>query len=149
MSAHEQSVAVITDGEALCDVLMRHAKVVFGDNNVRGFLYTESEIYLPRLLDECGYFVLELFRNYPGGLRAEGVALGSNLAQRGKRALVFSPLSIEGRISSPCYWDIADPRSPREALKDFRNGHSASPQEWQDMREVFTRLLPIPPQHRA
>lgn len=149
MSVREQFVAVITDGGGLCDVLMHHAKAVFGDNNVRGFLYVESEVYLPRLLDECGYFVLELFRNYPGGLRAEGVALGSNLAQRGKRAIVFSPLCIEGRISSPCYWDTADARSPREALKDLRNGDSASPQEWRGMREVFAKLLPIPPQHRT
>jgi hypothetical protein len=149
MNPREASVAVITDGESLCDVLMRHAKAVFGEHNVRGFLYSESDVYLPRLMEECDCFVLELFRNYPGGLRAEGVALGSNLAQRGKRVIIFSPLSLEGKISMPCYWDTADFRAPHKALNDLHYGDLASPEEWRLLRGVFEKLLPVPPQHEG
>jgi len=149
MSARSPLVTVITDGDALCDVLIRHARAVFGENSVRGFLYSQSEVYLPRLLDECELFILELFRNYPGGLRAEGVALGNNLVQRGKRTLIFSPLSLSGIISSRFYWDTTDSRSPREALKDLLGQDSGSREDWRRIREVFAKHLPIPPQHKS
>lgn len=145
----QRTVAVITDGEALQSVLMRHAEAVFGAGNTRGILYNQSDIHLVRLMQECDLFLLDLFRQYPGGLRAEGVALGFHLARREKRVLIFSPLSLSPNLSLKCYWDIADARSPRQAMEEMLTAAPELEQDWQRIKSVFHGLLKIPPQHKT
>jgi hypothetical protein len=61
----------------------------------------------PRLLHDNDLAVLELWRRYPGGLRAEGLAVAETLARLQLRALVVSPLAVALNPPVAGYWDLA------------------------------------------
>ena len=48
-----------------------------------------------RLLRETDLFVLDLWRTYPTGLRAEGGAVAEELAKQRCRSLIVSPLCLK------------------------------------------------------
>jgi hypothetical protein len=60
-----------------------------------------------RLLQDNDLAVLELWRRYPGGLRAEGLAVAETLARLQLRALVVSPLALALNPPVAGYWDLA------------------------------------------
>lgn len=60
----------------------------------------------PRLLAGTDLFVLELWRTYPTGLRAEGVAVAEELIRQRARPLVVSPLALGNESGVPWYWDL-------------------------------------------
>lgn len=99
------------------------------------------------LIAQTDLFVLELFRQYPGGLRAEGVALAEKLARRGKRSLIVSPLFLAQHLRCDCYWDVASKDSL--AARVARVGTSARPlsTEIKILLDFFAPHLAIPPQH--
>lgn len=61
----------------------------------------------PQLFKETDLFILDLWRSYPTGIRAEGIAAAEQLARQNARFLVVSPLSIGQGEHIPGYWDIA------------------------------------------
>lgn len=65
----------------------------------------------PRLFQETDLFVLDLWRSYPTGIRAEGIAVADQLARQHAKSLVVSPLSIGQGEDTPAYWDIASSTS--------------------------------------
>jgi hypothetical protein len=66
-----------------------------------------SALLSPRLLQDNDLAVLELWRRYPGGLRAEGLAVAETLARLQLRALVVSPLALALKQPVAGYWDLA------------------------------------------
>jgi len=60
----------------------------------------------PRLLGGTDLFVLELWRTYPTGLRAEGLAVAEELIRQRARPLVVSPLALGNESGVPWYWDL-------------------------------------------
>ncbi len=120
------------------------------DEQVIGTTYRECAIYLPRLIEENSVFVLELLRRCPGGIRAEGVALGESLFARGKTALIVSPLSLSRDIRWACYWDVSDELKLADKLRGLISGEAAvSRSDWDRLQSVFRALLRMPPQHRS
>jgi hypothetical protein len=63
-------------------------------------------ILSPRLLRETDLFILELWRSYSTGLRAEGLAVREELSKHRVRSLVISPLSLASEVDQAWYWDI-------------------------------------------
>lgn len=66
-----------------------------------------SSLLSPRLLQDNDLVVLELWRRYPGGLRAEGLAVAKTMARLQLRALVVSPLALALNPPVAGYWDLA------------------------------------------
>jgi hypothetical protein len=65
-----------------------------------------SGMLTQRMLRETDLFVLELWRTYPTGLRAEGLAVAQELRRLRSKALVISPLFVAGEVNLPWYWDL-------------------------------------------
>lgn len=143
------TVAIITNGYELCDVLLRIAREVFGPANVLGTTYDRCEISLPRLMAECDFFILELIRDYRGAQRAEGVVLGETLVKLGKEAMIFSHFCISQHIGSQSYWDVGDCRSPAQAMVDGFGKSVEGLREFEKLTSYFSDLLRIPPQHNS
>lgn len=104
----------------------------------------------PRLLRETDLFVLDLWRSYPTGIRAEGVAVAEQLSRHHSKSLIVSPLSIsaEGGISG--YWDIASTMPLAQScdllLKQGRRKHAAVPEI---LRKALFQYLAAPAGHEA
>ena len=81
-----------------------------------------ASILSPRLLQDTDLTVLDLWRRYPSGLRAEGLAVAETLARLGGKALVVSPLALPVRPEDSSYWDLASgvclPERIRQLLLD-------------------------------
>nr|VFJ43653.1 MAG: hypothetical protein BECKDK2373B_GA0170837_100616 [Candidatus Kentron sp. DK] len=142
------SCLILTDSEALGLSLTRVLRVAMGrDAPVFSLTYAESPALLtPQRIDESDVLVLDLFREYPGGIRAEGVVLAERWMYR-KPFLIVSPLSISQQLRCPGYWDIEAEdslvhrvqhtlRFPRECTEGFEH-----------VKKRFGRFLALPPQH--
>lgn len=60
----------------------------------------------PRLIRDTDIFLLELWRTYPMGLRAEGMSVAEVLIQRRAVPLVISSLAFGPELDLPWYWDL-------------------------------------------
>jgi hypothetical protein len=65
----------------------------------------------PRILRDTGLFVLELWRTYPTGIRAEGLAVAKELAWWKVPCLVVSPLTLGAEVKASWYWDLGSSES--------------------------------------
>jgi len=99
------------------------------------------------LLADANLFILELFRNYTGGLRVEGIALGEKLASKGKKVLVISPLSLKEHVDNPCYWDVASNINLTQKIVSILNSATEPKSQITRLRDQLGHLLEIPRQH--
>lgn len=76
----------------------------------------------PRLLGSTDLFVLELWRTYPTGLRAEGLAVAEELIRQRVRPLVVSPMALGNESSVLWYWDLASPDSLADRCERLLRG---------------------------
>lgn len=81
----------------------------------------------PRLLGSTDLFVLELWRTYPTGLRAEGLAVAEELIRQRARPLVASPLALGSESGVPWYWDLASEDTLEARCVGLLRG---TPKEW-------------------
>jgi hypothetical protein len=110
--------------------------------------YENHALFLSReLLEHSSLILLELFRRYPSGIRAEGAVVAEKLAERGARFLIFSFESRGNDIDIPAYWDLACTESLRDRILrcvgrniDFR-AHARS------LKREFEPWLPVPAGH--
>lgn len=110
--------------------------------------YQECEIQLGHLVGETDLFILELFRHYPGGMRAEGVTLAQRLALRGKASLIVSPLYVPA-LHQLGYWDVACADTLEEHIQKFVANPGFAMEKLDELVNYFGGLLDIPPQHEA
>jgi len=104
-----------------------------------------------RVLQGTALFVLELWRSYPTGWRAEGVAVAEQLMRIGALPLIVSPLSQGAELDALCYWDLGS----RDALSDrvarvLRAGGSSARstrEEIESLKWVFRDHLAKPVGH--
>ena len=89
-------LAAILKGSELAPVRLRHTTY----ESFRSMLS-------PRMIRGTDLFILELWRTYPTGLRAEGVAVAEELIRHRARPLVVSPLSFGSDANLSWYWDVA------------------------------------------
>lgn len=66
-----------------------------------------SSLLSPRLLQATNLIIVDLWRTYPTGLRAEGVAVAEALARFQLNALIVSPLALSLNPPVSSYWDLA------------------------------------------
>lgn len=62
-------------------------------------------ILTPRFLREIDCFVLELFRTYPTGIRAEAIPVAEELGRLQVRTMIVSPLALGEIAAADGYWD--------------------------------------------
>ena len=148
MSMPLHNVVVITDSTELGRWIQRILDLRFAATAaVFSITYSESNVLLtPDRIKETSLFVLELFRSYPGGLRAEGLVLADRW-RRHKPCLVVSPLHLAAELRCEGYWDTASEdtlaaRAERIVrLPERRYGG------FDRMLHCFEPMLKIPPQH--
>jgi hypothetical protein len=107
----------------------------------------------PRLLACTDLFVLELWRTYPTGLRAEGLAVAEELIRQRARPLVVSPLALGNESGVPWYWDLGSEDSLevrcagllRIAPKRWMHGEASSDR----LKELLGAYLAKPQGHDA
>lgn len=139
---------VITDSEALGASLRCVLLAAMGrDAPVFSLTYAESPALLtPQRISETDLLAVELFRDYPGGLRAEGIVLAERWMYR-KPFLIVSPLYISQQLRCLGYWDI----EAEDSLVDRVEYILRSPQECTEgfdrVKKRFARFLALPPQH--
>jgi hypothetical protein len=142
------AILVMTDGESLSQALTRTARLVAGsDTQVYSITYAESPALLTlERVEKTEFFILELFRRYPGGQRAEGVVLAERWRYR-KPFLIVSPLHLAHQIQCPGYWDTAAKDSLVERIRHILSFPERCKQRFDMIQEHFGRMLTLPPQH--
>lgn len=148
METPRSIVLVITDGQELGRSVQRVIGAHLGNlEAVFGFTYAESLALLtPDRVEETDLFILELFRRYAGGLRAEGVALAERWGRR-KPFLVISPLHLANELGCPGYWDTASADSLGQRVEQIVNFPRQCIEGFEKVVRCFGVMLRLPPQH--
>lgn len=141
------TVSVVTDALPLQEAVVRAIRAVASDIPVTSMLYNECPAMLTAArVGGTTLFVVELLRNYPGGVRAEGVALADQLLSRRKPTLILSPLVLP-HVQGEGYWDTA----ASDTLSDrVRRLLAVAGRLWpvpQELRAAVAHLMALPPQH--
>lgn len=102
----------------------------------------------PRLLRETDLFVLDLWRSYPTGLRAEGVAVAEQLNRNHAKSLIVSPLSLDAGENILGYWDMASPMPLVERCELLMKEGGRRPTAVPDfLKASLSRFLAAPAGH--
>nr|VFJ45720.1 MAG: hypothetical protein BECKDK2373C_GA0170839_101243 [Candidatus Kentron sp. DK] len=142
------SCLILTDSEALGLSLTRVLRATMGrDTSIVSITYAESPALLtPRRIEEANLLVLDLFREYPGGIRAEGVVLAERWMYR-KPFLIVSPLYISQQLRCPGYWDIEAEDSLVDRVQHTLRFPRECTEGFEHVKKRFGRFLALPPQH--
>nr|VFK24710.1 MAG: hypothetical protein BECKMB1821G_GA0114241_100946 [Candidatus Kentron sp. MB]VFK27022.1 MAG: hypothetical protein BECKMB1821I_GA0114274_10026 [Candidatus Kentron sp. MB]VFK74938.1 MAG: hypothetical protein BECKMB1821H_GA0114242_101247 [Candidatus Kentron sp. MB] len=148
MDRHPPSGLIITDQEALGISLTRILRAVMDRNaQVFSITYAESPALLtPQRINDTDFLVLELFRDYPGGIRAEGLVLAERWMYR-KPFLIVSPLHVSREIRCPGYWDTQAKDCLAQRIRYLISAPKECVKRFEQIKERFGRFLTLPPQH--
>ncbi len=103
-----------------------------------------------RLFQETDLFVLDLWRSYPTGIRAEGVAVAEQLAKQHAKSLIVSPLSIGSEVDMPGYWDMASSTSMTQRCDALLRDKGRKPQSLSEiLKNVLGPYLAAPSGHEG
>jgi hypothetical protein len=143
-----QSLLILTNTPALGLALRHSARHALGDDiSLASMTYQESIALLtPRRIQETDMFILDLFRDYPGGLRAEGVVLAQRWLPR-TPCLIVSPLYLAHELQCPAYWDVAAEDSLIARIRQIRDAPFLCRRNFERLTQRFERYLALPPQH--
>jgi hypothetical protein len=143
-----RTILVVTDSVELGCTIQR----ILGGRDapteaVFSMTYQESKALLTaQRVEETALFVLELFRVYSGGLRAEGLVLADRWRRR-KPTLVVSALYLADELRCEGYWDAAS----NDTLPTRTERIMRFPEEcFQGFDRVlchFGPMMQVPPQH--
>ncbi len=115
--------------------------------NVFSMTFAECQTFLTTgRIEETDLFVLELFRSYPGGPRAEGLVFARRLRHRA-RCLVMSALHLSKELKCLGYWDTAAEDTLGERARNVLNTSRNYPEGFDRVEECFERLAKVPQQH--
>jgi len=102
-----------------------------------------SSLLSPRLLQATNLIIVDLWRTYPTGLRAEGVAVAETLARFQLKALIVSPLALGVSPPVSSYWDLSSgislPDCVRNLLREDRAPELLLPQRIKEPLQAFLR----------
>ena len=97
----------------------------------------------PRLFQTTSLIILDLFRTYPTGLRAEGVAVAETLARFQLKALIVSPLALGVNPQVTSYWVLSSgislPDCVRNLLREERDPELVPPERIKEPLQDFLR----------
>ncbi len=92
-----------------------------------------SYLLSPRFLQATNLIIVDLWRTYPTGLRAEGVAVAETLARFQLKALIVSPLALGVNPQVNSYWDLSSrislPDCVRNLLREERDPELVLPEK--------------------
>lgn len=142
------SILILTNTKALGSALMLAAKAAVKDKRaIFAMTYQESIALLtPQRIRETGFFILDLFRDYPGGSRAEGVVLARRWMPR-TPCLIVSPLYLSRQIDCPGYWDVEANDTLPERISHILINPYLPAQGLEKVEKCFSNYLKLPPQH--
>jgi len=145
----EATIVTITEQRALGESIARIINRKFDPApDVRRLTYRECNAVLsPAFIEDADLCILDLFRTYPGGRRAEGVALGEWIARRDRPVLIISPLAIAETIDCHCYWDVSHAEELGLRIARLLARHYEPEDDLATLRRIFGVLMEIPPQH--
>jgi hypothetical protein len=145
----DKLILVISDNEALMDSVIRVAQAhTLAGVQCLSLAYSRCTSQLTdALIDRVDLFILDLLRHYPGGMRAEGVALAHRLCRRGKRVLVISPLHCANDETAQVYWDTASKDALGSRIAECLKSGESQRALINAMSVRFAPLLDLPPQH--
>lgn len=146
-----RTILIVTNREPLGAVISRIVQRRMGEGvGVLRLTYADcASMLTPHLLTDTGLFILELLREYPGGLRAEGVTLARRLIKRGKQVLVVSPLYMAEQLNCHMYWDASSTDDLGIRIKQIIEIGRTSVTETEKLLKAFASLLDLPPQHSS
>lgn len=146
--AHKKCVLAITDSVEMGFCLQSILSRDFGGRvNVFSMTFAECQTFLTaKRIEETDLFVLELFRSYAGGPRAEGVVFARRLRHR-TRFLIISALHLSKELKCFRYWDTAAEDTLGERARDVLNAPDVYADGLDRLEKCFERLLKVPQQH--
>jgi hypothetical protein len=147
-SITSQNILIITDNVELGLSIQRVLSTGLSTTAaVFSITYPESKVLLtPRRVEETSFFVLELFRSYPGGLRAEALFLADRWRKR-KPSLVVSPLYLSKELRCVGYWDVAADDMLVTRVERIMRFPERCFEGFDRLFHYFKPLLTIPSQH--
>ncbi|MCC7336423.1 MAG: hypothetical protein IT422_15140 [Pirellulaceae bacterium] len=85
-------------------------------------------IWTPRLFQLTDLFILEMFRQYDTGFRAEGLATAALIAEHGAMPLVVSPFEMTEQVGGPrgFIWDACQSDSLADRVLKLLDGSKTS-----------------------
>lgn len=142
------SYLIITNREPLGLSMTCAVRAAVGrDVPVFSMTYAESLALLtPQRVKETDFSILDLFRDYPGGRRTEGVVLAERWMYR-KPFLVVSPLHVSQQIQCLGYWDTEAKDTLIERIQLILDVPQLCIDGFERMKRGFIRMLELPPQH--
>ncbi len=142
------SILILTNTKALGSALMLAAKAAVNDERpIFAMTYQESIALLTtQRIRETGFFILDLFRNYPGGQRAEGIVLAKRWMPR-IPFLVVSPLYLSAKLGCPGYWDVSADDPLTERMRQISFDPQICIRGFEKLEQSFSGYLELPPQH--
>ena len=147
-SMASRNVLIITDSVELGLSIQRVlSKGLSTTAAVFSITYPESKVFLtPGRVEETSLFILELFRSYPGGLRAEALVLADRWRKR-KPSLVVSSLYLSRELRCVGYWDVAADDMLVSRVERIMRFPERCFEGFDRLFHFFEPLLSIPPQH--
>lgn len=144
-----KSILGLVDTSAVAGALGRLISHVLGDSYQAYFLtYNNAPALLSReLLLNNDLCVLDLFRTYEAGRRAEGIAVAERLITRGIRCLIIAP-GGSWMPASRMIWEPSSCDTLPARIASVLDLDPPSVSELAPLNKRFARYLPIPEQHR-
>jgi len=125
-----------------------------GKASVRHTTYDSLRgILTPKLIRNTDLFVLELWRTYSTGLRAEGLVVWEELRRQHALSLIVSPLAVGSETDTPFYWDLASENDLEERCRRLLGGGFRVPSmgsaEQKKLKSLLRDYLAKPAGHDA
>ena len=144
-----KTIVTVTDSEGLAIALDRYLRVTFRDGVLSYYMtYQDKSARLSgTLYQQADLFILEMFRSYDSGLRAEAIPAAQVLWKNGKKAVIVSGSAKGEQIDSPIYWDLGSRVSLLEVIKGVVDQMIDVEKELRKLKEVFKEYC-FTPSHR-
>ena len=145
-----KTIVTITDSEGLAIALNRYLRCMHGDDIESCYMtYQNKSAQLSgALYQQADVFILEMFRSYDLGLRAEAIPVAENLWNNGKKAVIVCGSAKGENIRSSIYWDMGSRVSFCELLKGVTTQVIDCENELSKLKEIFKEYCFTPSHHR-
>lgn len=145
-----KTIVTITDSEGLAIALDRYLRCTYSDDIESYYMtYRNKSAQLSgALYKQADVFILEMFRSYDLGLRAEAIPVAENLWDNGKKAVIVCGSAKGEKIRSPIYWDIGSRVSFYELLESINTQVIDWKKELSKLKEIFKEYCFTPSHHR-
>lgn len=144
-----KTIVTITDSEGLAIALHRFLRCTYSDDIESYYMtYRNKSARLSLVYKQADLFILEMFRSYDLGLRAEAIPVAENLWNNGKKAVIVCGSAKGENIRSSIYWDLGSRASFCELLKKINTQVIDWKEELSKLKEIFKEYCFSPSHHR-